>query len=377
ILEMITLEENQANIQLIKILSAVNLLPLDVTENANAKDVEIKKKKCSNISVKLKTETNIWKWKTIFLLVVIQALYTTIRLLEVVLNRNVAFNAEHFPVHIMWVVCDICFGFLGYTWFIKWPEYTVTVINRVLSSLREGKKPRKDLQLNRQELLAKYVGPNLCIVWFVFILVITHDKTRIHLFFTALPEAYQSDGTFWALTIVEAICLAYISSMSFLVTLCHVIFVDATNSFVKSTERELRRCTVGQQLREQQAVELCSNIRHLQLYMQIFNRSNRFVIFAYKLICITLSVVGGTFAIRFTAASPLVGLICIVSFVDCMGFFGLIYENAFQIPSNTGRAKQQMLVAIQGIKNKGKVSEVTKFIKSVPTNCRTACYAAI
>ncbi|CAG7730864.1 unnamed protein product, partial [Allacma fusca] len=77
----------------------------------------------------------------------------TIRLLEVVLDRNETFNVEHFPVHVVWVVCDMCFAFWGYTWFFRWPEGTVTIINHVLSSLQEEKIPRKVSQLNRQEML--------------------------------------------------------------------------------------------------------------------------------------------------------------------------------------------------------------------------------
>lgn len=111
----------------------------------------------------------------------------------------------------------------------------------------------------------------------------------------------------------------------------------------------------------------CSGLRRLQLLIQLFNQSNSAIIFTFKNVCISISIVGGFFSIRYGTLHPVTGIVCALTTLDALVFYSFIYEKAFLIPNRMEEVKSQVRVLAQKVQGGTKVKGfLLKVIRSVP-----------
>src|SRR5215211_6582887 len=73
-------------------------------------------------------------------------------------------------------------------------------------------------------------------------------------------------------------------------------------------------------------------LRMLQLYLAWVNTAHRYIIFAWKICCISITVLSGYGAIAHFSEHKVFGVMFYVIFVDILVFYCLMYDKAFSIP---------------------------------------------
>ena len=73
-------------------------------------------------------------------------------------------------------------------------------------------------------------------------------------------------------------------------------------------------------------------LRSLQLYVSMFNKLHRYLIFTWKLLSITGSILLGFAAIAHFQELPVFGIVYCISLLDFVFLYAFIYEKAFKIP---------------------------------------------
>ncbi|CAG7836657.1 unnamed protein product [Allacma fusca] len=216
---------------------------------------------------------------------------------------------KHFPVHFFWALFSISLQNFAYISFIKWPENSAEIFNKIFSQLQKDDRKRKMFEMNKQELLAMSIGVLIYITNVVLVGVLALDDSRPQLFYSAIPEKYQSNLTFSVLLVLEALCVTYFCTIGYFVLLTHIMFFEMANGYLKDAEETTKRKVSHFSLCG--AIKACKEVRRLQLLIQIFNQSNCFLIFSFKIHCLSSGIVGGFFTIRHSYEEPQLGLIAI------------------------------------------------------------------
>ena len=76
--------------------------------------------------------------------------------------------------------------------------------------------------------------------------------------------------------------------------------------------------------------ETYKTLRFLQLYVQVLNIINRYVIFTWKVLCLGVSIFCGYAAIAHFAQHPVFGIMYYVLFITATMDYTIIYERAFK-----------------------------------------------
>ena len=129
----------------------------------------------------------------------------------------------------------------------------------------------------------------------------------------------------------------------------------------------------------QQALFLCSSrkeytydaammdvkrLRNLQLYVKWFNKAHCYLIFLLKLCAITLCILNGYAAIAHFSEHPVFGTTYYAMLLDMSLLYSIVYEKAFQIPSQFTQAVQEILVHLPKGRNR-KGQAVAKQLRSI------------
>ena len=106
-------------------------------------------------------------------------------------------------------------------------------------------------------------------------------------------------------------------------------------------------------------------LRHIQLYVCITNLINCFIIFSWKVVCMTVCTGAGYAAIAHFNDHPLFGVMYYCILLDCSYVYIMGYGKAFKIPALFERATQRaMLLAGNGSSEASKVW--MRQIRSIP-----------
>ena len=108
------------------------------------------------------------------------------------------------------------------------------------------------------------------------------------------------------------------------------------------------------------------SICSLQIFILLFNKVNRHIIFAEKLLCIGCSITGGYAAIAHFKIHPIFGVMYYVIFIDASLIYALVYEKGFQVSDTFQKAKT--LLRFHATRN-GRVGErkiLEKQFMSIP-----------
>ena len=110
-----------------------------------------------------------------------------------------------------------------------------------------------------------------------------------------------------------------------------------------------------------------THLRSLQLYLQLFNVANCYMIFLLKLVCLVLSIFNGYAVIAHRSQHPvLFGIVYSVLTFDPLILYTVVYDKAFKTPSQFAQAVRRMLLGLPD----GTSIVTNKFIqrrlKSVP-----------
>ena len=90
-------------------------------------------------------------------------------------------------------------------------------------------------------------------------------------------------------------------------------------------------------------------LRYVQLYVGIVNLIDCFIIFSWKLVCITCCIVVGYSAIAHLSYHPVFGVMYYFFILDCLFMYMFTYDRAFQIPAIFQKATRTvMLRALNG-----------------------------
>ncbi|CAG7667506.1 unnamed protein product [Allacma fusca] len=359
---MLTRKENRFNINIIRTLAYLNFLPLKIRV-----DKPLPVNPGQNPSpelVVISMQTGKWRvftWKFFFGILIFQGVYLNFRLFQSILNKDL-FHVEHFPIHYIWTACNL----VGQLWifdaFIKWPHYTIEILRQILTKIAvQVPKERRWVQLNRQELLAKYVHVMFACTAALMTAVLVWDQSRLHMFYSAVPIRFQTPLTFSICLVFEIIPILTEISCASLIFYMHILFFEGINN-------ELKAMIVATQSfkNKQLATSQVRRLRLLQIIIQFFNQANSYVIFTCKLNCLAAPVIAGYMAVRYFSNNPMTGIFCIVLAVDSLACFGLIYEKAFMIPANMVRLKEQVSVAIFDRRDIGSSISLIKTLRSIP-----------
>ena len=110
-------------------------------------------------------------------------------------------------------------------------------------------------------------------------------------------------------------------------------------------------------------------LRNLQLNVMLFNEGNAYLIFSFKLLCISIAVSCGFGAIvcfhfnrTYVISSGLLSLDVVVTYC-------VFYEKAFAIPDGAKDLKSEMLVVVHGNRMIPKAEKVrqAKKIRAIPS----------
>ena len=88
--------------------------------------------------------------------------------------------------------------------------------------------------MNRQELLAKYLGISVGGTAAVFITMLCLDNGRLQLFFSAVPESLKSTMSFAVCMIPESICIIFYCSSGYFVLYLHLMFFEMLITHLKN-----------------------------------------------------------------------------------------------------------------------------------------------
>ncbi|CAG7785275.1 unnamed protein product [Allacma fusca] len=391
---MLTKLENRFNIIFIKLIGACNLLPIQVRdteeetistpspnitnceppnpEDSPTDNITTKKfRKVAQKSIQITLQTSkwrIWMWKLFFGTYILQGIYINARLAQSILFEK-KWNINHLAVHLLWVLYAFVLQSWSYFSFVKWPQYSVGIFNELIRKLpveRVG-QGRKWFQLNKQELMAKYIGLNTYSAIIPMMTLLAWDDTRIQLFYSALPPEWKSRTTFLVCLVPEGVCVIHFFTIAFFIFSLHLMFFEMVNGELKSVGAAVTSRSSKNEFTIRDALMTCKTVREMQLLIQLFNQSNCFIIFTYKIMGIVASIIGGFFAIRYTYSDPLLGVVCMVIALDSVSFFPLTYERAFLIPDHMRRLKDQLRIVTQKHTSQAlRALEVAKIIHSVP-----------
>ncbi|CAG7729389.1 unnamed protein product [Allacma fusca] len=359
---MLTRKENRFNIKIISTLAYLNFLPLTIRVD---KPVAVKPgQNPSPELVVISKQTVKWKlylWQFFRGILTCQGVYLNFRLIQSLLNKDL-FHVEHFPIHYIWTACNMAGQLWIFDAFIKWPHYTFEILKQILTKIAvQVPKERRWFQLNRQELLAKYVHVMFACTAVLMTAVLVWDQSRLHMFYSAVPTRFQTPLTFSFCLIFEIISILTEISCASLNFYMHILFFEMVNNQLKAM------IIATQSFKNKQlATNHVRKLRHLQILIQFFNQANSYMIFTSKLNCLAAPVITGYVAVRYFSNNPMTGIFCIVLAVDSLACFGLIYEKAFMIPANMVRLKEQVSVAIFDRRDIRSSVEQLKTLRSIP-----------
>ena len=87
-------------------------------------------------------------------------------------------------------------------------------------------------------------------------------------------------------------------------------------------------------------------MRQLQLSVNMFNELNAYIIFTFKLYCISAAVICGFGAIACYHYSPVFGLLSAAVCIHVSAMYVIVYKKAFAVPEGIVKVKKAMTVQI-------------------------------
>ena len=102
--------------------------------------------------------------------------------------------------------------------------------------------------------------------------------------------------------------------------------------------------------------------------MGFVNEVHSYIIFTFKMYCISLCIANGYAAVAYFSKNPLFGVMYCVVLFDCLCLYAVMYDKAFQIPRHFDNAlKTVMLRERLNCTNHDRVQEFhEKQLRSVP-----------
>ena len=98
-------------------------------------------------------------------------------------------------------------------------------------------------------------------------------------------------------------------------------------------------------------------LRRIQLYVGIVNEVNSYVIFSWKVMCISISIGAGYAAIAHFGDSPIFGLMYCLALANCVSMYTLSYGKAFKM---SDRFREASTTAVL-LAHKRKYTEIATF----------------
>ena len=112
----------------------------------------------------------------------------------------------------------------------------------------------------------------------------------------------------------------------------------------------------------------CDELREVQLHIQFFNLTGALPVYALKILCMSLSVSNGCFAVKMIADHPVMAIFGAFVSIASSSIYAILYERAFFLSDGMKRAKQHLRQVIHrtgGIDSPTK-SYLRKRVGSVP-----------
>ena len=118
---------------------------------------------------------------------------------------------------------------------------------------------------------------------------------------------------------------------------------------------------------EDKAEGAYDELRKIQLQVNLFNNMNRFIIFSFKFLCITMCTLNGYYMIAHFSADPLYGGVYVIAFWFLGISYSLMYEKAHAIPTMIGQTKSTVLLRVRsGVHSPGLKQKIEIYLRSVP-----------
>ena len=89
-------------------------------------------------------------------------------------------------------------------------------------------------------------------------------------------------------------------------------------------------------------------LRSLQLYISILNKVNGYLIFTFKLACISLCIITGFSAVAHFREHPIFGILYYFFVLDATVMYTLMFGKTFEIPQLFDEAKSLALLQVHG-----------------------------
>lgn len=115
-------------------------------------------------------------------------------------------------------------------------------------------------------------------------------------------------------------------------------------------------------------VATCNELQHLHLFVNLFNVTSAVPIYAWKQLCMMLSVSNACFAITMVAEHPVMAAFGVLVSSSVCVVFSVMYERAFFVTEVMQRAKLQLNMAITQASNIDRRTKtyMRKRVDSVP-----------
>ena len=89
-------------------------------------------------------------------------------------------------------------------------------------------------------------------------------------------------------------------------------------------------------------------LRSLQLYISTLNKVNGYLIFIFKLACISVGIIAGFSAVAHFREHPIFGILYYVLVLNATLMYTLMYGKTFEIPRLLDEAKSLALLLLHG-----------------------------
>ena len=243
-----------------------------------------------------------------------------------------------------------------------------------------------------QDLIALFAPPMVFTAAIAVTACFLHAPEMKLLLYAAVPEQLNTPVVF-ALCMVEDIrCVLLVATTAMGVFPVQVLAFDRINlslselavhsrssRFLKSTYSHARPCMSSfdvlykmlfprsDRYRQDQSAQDIRALRELQLYVSFVNEVHSYIIFTFKMYCISLCIVTGYAAVAHFSENHLFGVMYYILFIDCLCLYALIYDKAFQIPRLFDKALKGIMLRLCLNFPRGRMREYhEKQLRSVP-----------